>query len=135
MLVLTRKLQEKIRIGDDITITVLKLKGKSVRLGIEAPSDVPVVRGELPAAQVDRATTITAPPVACQHNGSAGKSATDRQPNESHWRVAGEADGEFSGRSAEACLSAATADSGRSCASAASPPLRGIMAARTATTP
>jgi carbon storage regulator CsrA len=50
MLVLTRKHQEKIRIGDHITITVLKLKGKSVRLGIEAPAEVPVLRGELSLA-------------------------------------------------------------------------------------
>lgn len=47
MLVLTRKQQEKICIGNGITITVLKMKGKSVRLGIEAPSEVPVIRGEL----------------------------------------------------------------------------------------
>jgi len=47
MLVLTRKLQEKIRIGDQITITILKTKGKAVRLGIEAPAEVPVIRGEL----------------------------------------------------------------------------------------
>ena len=47
MLVLTRKYQEKIRIGNNITITVLRTKGKAVRLGIEAPSDVPVIRGEL----------------------------------------------------------------------------------------
>jgi carbon storage regulator len=47
MLVLTRKYQEKIRIGDNITITVLRTKGKAVRLGIEAPTNVPVVRGEL----------------------------------------------------------------------------------------
>jgi carbon storage regulator len=47
MLVLTRKYQEKIRIGNGITITVLRAKGKAVRLGIEAPADVPVIRGEL----------------------------------------------------------------------------------------
>src|SRR5215204_6888040 len=47
MLVLTRKYQEKIRIGDNITITVLRTKGKAVRLGIEAPMNVPVIRGEL----------------------------------------------------------------------------------------
>jgi carbon storage regulator len=47
MLVLTRKYQEKIRIGENITITVLRTKGKAVRLGIEAPSNVPVIRGEL----------------------------------------------------------------------------------------
>jgi carbon storage regulator len=46
-LVLTRKHQEKIRIGDNIVITVLKTKGKAVRLGIEAPMEVPVIRGEL----------------------------------------------------------------------------------------
>ena len=51
MLVLTRKPQEKIRIGDGITITVIKTKGKGVRLGIEAPADVPVLRGELIAAR------------------------------------------------------------------------------------
>jgi len=47
MLVLTRKYQEKIKIGDNITITILRMKGKAVRLGIEAPTDVPVIRGEL----------------------------------------------------------------------------------------
>ncbi len=47
MLVLTRKQNEKIQIGDHITITVLRMKGKAVRLGIEAPSDVNVLRGEL----------------------------------------------------------------------------------------
>ncbi len=49
MLVLTRKHQEKIRIGDNITITILKTKGKAVRVGIEAPADVSVIRGELAA--------------------------------------------------------------------------------------
>jgi carbon storage regulator CsrA len=47
MLVLTRKQQEKICIGDEIVITVLRLKGKSVRVGIEAPDRVCVLRGEL----------------------------------------------------------------------------------------
>lgn len=51
MLVLTRKPQEKIQIGDNITITVIKTKGSGVRLGIEAPADVPVLRGELVAAR------------------------------------------------------------------------------------
>jgi len=52
MLVLTRKHQEQIRIGDNITVTVLKVKGNSVRLGIEAPRDIRVIRGELPAFEV-----------------------------------------------------------------------------------
>src|ERR1051326_2330611 len=61
MLVLTRKYQEKIRIGDNITITVLRTKGKAVRLGIEAPADVPVIRGELSFEhQTERNDDITA---------------------------------------------------------------------------
>lgn len=47
MLVLTRKSEEKIRIGDDIVITVLRTKGKAVRLGIEAPNHMRVLRGEI----------------------------------------------------------------------------------------
>lgn len=48
MLVLTRKLQERICIGENITVTVLRVKGQQVRIGIEAPRDVRVIRGELP---------------------------------------------------------------------------------------
>lgn len=48
MLVLTRKLGETIQIGDDVTLTVIRVKGNTVRLGIEAPSSVRVRRGELP---------------------------------------------------------------------------------------
>ncbi len=47
MLVLTRKQNEKIRIGNNITITVIRMKGKAVRLGIEAPKSINVLRGEL----------------------------------------------------------------------------------------
>ncbi len=47
MLVLTRKLDESIQIGDDIKITVLRVKGNAVRIGIEAPKSVRVVRDEL----------------------------------------------------------------------------------------
>lgn len=47
MLVLTRKPQETIRIGDDIVVTIIRTKGKAVRLGIEAPQEVPVLRGEI----------------------------------------------------------------------------------------
>lgn len=47
MLVLTRKMHQKIEIGGNIVVTVLSVKGNSVRLGIEAPRDVRVVRGEL----------------------------------------------------------------------------------------
>ncbi len=48
MLVLSRKLKQEIMIGDNIKITVLKIKGNTVRLGIEAPRDIHVLRGEIP---------------------------------------------------------------------------------------
>lgn len=54
MLVLTRKLQEKICIGNDITVTILRVKGQQVRIGIEAPRDIRVIRGELPPMAKDR---------------------------------------------------------------------------------
>ena len=47
MLVLTRKLQETIKIGDNVTIYILRVKGNTVRLGIDAPRQVRIVRGEL----------------------------------------------------------------------------------------
>lgn len=47
MLVLTRKLMEKVYIGDDICVTVVRIEGGQVRLGIDAPRDVTVVRSEL----------------------------------------------------------------------------------------
>jgi len=51
MLVLTRKLDESIRISDNIKITVLRIKGNTVRIGIEAPRDVRVIRTELASAE------------------------------------------------------------------------------------
>ena len=47
MLVLSRKRSEQILIGSAIRITVVKLEGNQVRLGIEAPFTLPIVRGEL----------------------------------------------------------------------------------------
>jgi carbon storage regulator CsrA len=48
MLVLTRKLQQQIKIGPEITVTILRVKGNTVRVGVQAPRDVRVIRGELP---------------------------------------------------------------------------------------
>ena len=60
MLVLTRKLLEKIYIGDKICVTVVRLEGGQVRLGIDAPREISVVRAELlgdvPPPKRDRPT-------------------------------------------------------------------------------
>ena len=47
MLVLTRMTSEEIRIGDEIVVRVLDIKGDRVRIGIEAPSEIPVHRQEV----------------------------------------------------------------------------------------
>ena len=47
MLVLSRKLGEKIVIGDNIVVTVVKIDRNQIRIGIEAPQDIPVYREEI----------------------------------------------------------------------------------------
>ena len=73
MLVLSRKVNETIIINDNIVITVVDIRGDKVRLGIEAPKDVPVHRqevydaikrsGELPAESAESANLDSSDPV------------------------------------------------------------------------
>ena len=58
MLVLSRKKNEKIIVGRNITITVVDIQNGRVRLGIDAPKDVPVLRNELINWKNDGGTTI-----------------------------------------------------------------------------
>jgi carbon storage regulator len=79
MLVLTRKLMEKLFIGDDICVTVVRLEGGQVRLGIEAPREVAVVRAELvPERLGPRYKTEPRP-----HDGVSNADIKPR-PNASH---------------------------------------------------
>ena len=87
MLVLTRKQNEKICIGNEVTITVLRTKGKAVRLGIEAPAQISILRGELvrelPTEQLDPDTAgaecaaETAPREAVKTSGHRQRPATN----------------------------------------------------------
>lgn len=83
MLVLSRKADQKIQIGDEIVITVLEVKGNTVRIGIEAPRNIRVLRGELgvkkedrPIAEVGSSTASLALPM---KRGSGSQSTSLRQ--------------------------------------------------------
>jgi carbon storage regulator len=54
MLILTRKEDETILIGDSISIKIVEIRGKQVRLGIEAPADLLVLRGEVNPHEQDK---------------------------------------------------------------------------------
>ena len=79
MLVLTRKIGERIRIGDTITVRVLEVRGSQVRLGVEAPADVRIYREEIypnqPGGNGVASTEAPEqqPPAAPQPNGRSGR--------------------------------------------------------------
>lgn len=65
MLVLSRKKNESIVINNDITIVVVEIRGDKVRLGVEAPKEIPVHRREVQdAVNRQAAAATTAPPEA-----------------------------------------------------------------------
>lgn len=86
MLVLTRKLNQQIQLGDNIKITVLRVKGNTIRLGIEAPRDVRVVRGELePLPQESRSSDSVYTAVIEESGDAAGQGAAKaRGPASQH---------------------------------------------------
>ncbi|MCC6510335.1 MAG: carbon storage regulator [Pirellulaceae bacterium] len=69
MLVLSRKTNQKLQIGNDIVITVVKVKGNTIRLGIEAPRNVRVIRSEL---EFKLDTSLTAGLVGDQDQAAEG---------------------------------------------------------------
>jgi carbon storage regulator CsrA len=72
MLVLSRKMGETIHIGDDIRITVAAFQGNRVRIAIDAPEEVLVLRGELASWKANQADI--SPQLA---TAAAGKVATE----------------------------------------------------------
>ena len=61
MLVLTRKSNQSIMIGDDIEVSVLSIMGEKVRIGIQAPRDIPVFRKEVYLEIQEERGTVAAP--------------------------------------------------------------------------
>lgn len=60
MLVLSRKESQRIRLGDSIVLTIVKIAGDKVRVGIEAPDNVLVLRDELQPFDADHAKSTAA---------------------------------------------------------------------------
>ena len=83
MLVLTRKADEQILIGNEIKITLVRVRGNSVRIGIDAPKHIHVVRGELaakdtadtPDLTVDREEVFARPEAQEKHTPSTNRLA------------------------------------------------------------
>lgn len=61
MLILTRKIGETVQIGRDITVQIRRIDGGAVRLGVDAPLDFEVDRGEVRAEKLRRAAELEAP--------------------------------------------------------------------------
>ena len=59
MLVLSRKIGEKIVINDDIVLTLVDIRGDKVRLGIDAPRDIPIHRQEVAEAIAAKDAEVT----------------------------------------------------------------------------
>jgi carbon storage regulator len=76
MLVLSRHRGEAIVIGDDVTITIVEIRGDKVRLGVEAPKEVSVHRQEVYAA-IHRERSDAGP----NDTADSGKAASARQSN------------------------------------------------------
>jgi len=88
MLVLTRKLMEKLYIGDDVCVTIVRLEGGQVRLGIDAPREIAVVRAELldgrePTPRPHEPKTEIPPPISIKTRlaGSRGIDIRRRGPS------------------------------------------------------
>jgi carbon storage regulator len=67
VLIITRRPGEKIVLGDDVTVTVMEVSGQTVRLGIDAPKELPIYREEIWAAVK-------------QENEEAARAAADLTP-------------------------------------------------------
>ncbi len=84
MLVLSRKVGERILIGENIAVTIVRISSGVVRIGIEAPPETPIVREELKTAARERQT-----PAAAQTKPEVPVQSVTASPNEAHARHRG----------------------------------------------
>ncbi len=83
MLVLSRKLNQSIQIGDNISVSVVRIKGNVIQLGIEAPKDVHIVRSEL--LDKDAKATAKGQPIdQTLPTSISAKAVADTVQNQSH---------------------------------------------------
>jgi carbon storage regulator CsrA len=83
MLVLTRKANQQIQIGDNVVVTILQIKGNTVRVGIEAPRDVRVIRGELKGIDANKTVveiTLTEESAAVESRAKSASSSLRQSP-------------------------------------------------------
>jgi carbon storage regulator len=79
MLVLSRKIGEKLVIGDNITVVVSRVAGNRVMLGIEAPQEVRIIRGELKAfGATQPVAAVAAPADSFEHAADAVAASVPR---------------------------------------------------------
>jgi carbon storage regulator len=83
MLILTRRVGETVMIGNEVTVTVLGVKGNQVRLGINAPKDVAVHREEI----FERIKAERSEGEPASSNGSGGNSANGTINGNGHYNV------------------------------------------------
>jgi carbon storage regulator len=73
MLILTRRIGEVLMVGSDVTVTAMAVKGNQVRIGIKAPRDVTVHRGEIyERVQAERAQKGIVNPIVPESAGGGG---------------------------------------------------------------
>ncbi len=83
MLILTRSITQTIIIGDDISVSVLGVKGNQVRIGIDAPKDVPVHRSEIYDRILNEHKTANAAPKSDLYNTLVAKQASSDEERSS----------------------------------------------------
>jgi carbon storage regulator len=81
MLILSRKVNEKVMIGEDIAISIIEVRGDQVRIGVEAPKRVKVYRQEVfDAIRAENEAALASAPIFPEFDFGNGRKALEEQP-------------------------------------------------------